>query len=208
MSDKLLTKEIAEQLVQQADQELCLISQLLYNAKIRDGTEFDEIENDAAQVISDYCVNINHSLRLDIKFITTEAAKHLSKIHELGLKLEVITDDAAQHLSEVHELYLEELTEVSDAALEFLSETHDISLGLESISESQAEIFSRSKKCKNLGVFCKEISEVAAEYLSLFQGDSLYLPIETISAPAAKSLSKFKGKINGMDPKEFVKSLK
>jgi len=106
MAEKRLTKEIAEQLL--ADDEFMDLS------------EFTELDDEAAEV--------------------------LSKYDEVSLELNGLTsllDAAAESLSNKHRgtLYLSGLTELSDAAAESLSKCKgNLWLDLDALPESAAEI--------------------------------------------------------------------
>ena len=93
---------------------------------------------------------------------------------------------AQQYLQNPDSVELWQATSIDEAAAEFLSKQHqgDLALGLE------------------------ELSDAAAESLSKHQGDIRFMFLCGLSDTAAESLSKHQGQINGMDPKEWVESLR
>ena len=186
VEEKMLTKELAEELLRDAEAEGYVEMYLMH---------FTTIEAAAASVLSKFQGELEFN---DLTSLPDAAAKSLSK-HKGRISLMVLSelsDAAAENLSK-HEgeyLSLSGLTELSDAAAENLS-THAGELfldGLAELSAAAAESLSKHDNTLSLEVLT-ELSDVAAESLSKHKG-RLYLEgLTELSDAAAESLSKHEG---------------
>ena len=144
-SQKLLTAEIAEQLLEDLGSSDGMMGVMV-------GIEaFTAIEDEAIEVFSGERVDLSLN---GLTSLSDAAAESLSKYKGGLLSLEGLTslsDAAAESLSKLKvNLYLQGLTSLSDAAAESLSKHKggDLYLkGLKSLSDAAAESLSKHKDC-------------------------------------------------------------
>ena len=177
--EKVLTKEIAEQFLADADSVGL--------------SEFTAIADDAAESLSKH---EGRSLRLDgLTQLSPAASQGLSKFHGSleFYSLKELSDAAAESLGQ-HQgrsLRLNCLTELSDAAAKSLSGAQASSLflsGLPQLSDAAAASLSefRGRRIDLYGL--TELSDAAAESLSKFEGKNLILNLDNLPASAAQIL--------------------
>ncbi|MBC8410687.1 MAG: hypothetical protein H8E12_18515 [Rhodobacteraceae bacterium] len=171
-----------------------------------------EISAEAAKALS----KRDSSLYLGIKDVSEKVASHLVSIDgedvELTLDLTELKPAIAEIISSrFGPIYLLGVAEISDESAEALTVNNcigDLHLGIETLSDNAAK--SLAKCCANLYLnFLTDLSVRAAENLQYHQGWRIELDgIKELSKGAADAIIQYKGKINDMDPKEWVESLK
>ena len=160
---KILTKEIAQKLLEKADSA--------------DLSKYLELEEDAAQILAGF----PSALELNgLKSLPDKAARALLP-HESGLYLnglQAITDSLATILCKYRGsvLYFEGIRKISDSAVKILARfKRSLSLGLTELSEHQASLL--SKRTRNNLILCnlRTISESAAHRLGMCRARCLDL---------------------------------
>jgi len=177
MSEKRLTKEIAEQILVNEDFEAL--------------EEFTEIDDASAESLSkcDGCLNLASLASLS-DAVATSLGKHRGESLILD-GLTSLSDAVAASLGEHEDVSLGGVTTLSDAAAESLSKKKgNLYLNsLTSLSDTAAEILSRKKGNLNLEALTS-LSDAAAESLSRHEGTLELDGLTSLSDRAAESLGK------------------